>query len=188
MTDPSPRVQLRTWIRAQITGEVEVQLPDLTARAVEHFSDQRAFIKAFLAVTLPEMVYEQARTVLRDTREWGTIIQLGDTLVSQTRLEQRARVLQSRWSGWMERVGDRHINLLAMTRDNLLAAAEHRRTQASTELAYADLWETLAEELDDWETVGQRFTPEDLEALRAGLVARTNDIASDTSIPERQVA
>ena len=160
-------------------GEPRVKLPDLTAQAIDHFSGQKAFIRAFLAQTLPDMVYEQARIVLRDTRGWGPVIQLGDELISEARFKQRARTLQSRWLGWMERVGDGHINLMAMTRDDLRAAAEHRRTQAMTEMGYATLWDEMAARMKKGQTVAQRFKPEDIEALRVSLTTIDGEDAAD---------
>lgn len=186
MAETSPRVQIRNWIKGEVEGESEVQLPDLTARAIDHFSGQKAFIRAFLAETLPEMVYEQARTVLRLTRDWGEPILLGDSLVTPEVLARKARVLKSRWSGWFERVGDRHINLMAMTREDLRQAAEHRRTQAMTELGYATLWDEMAARMKKGQTVAQRFKPEDIEALRVQYLEQAE--AEEQTARERVAA
>lgn len=163
------RQVLRQWIKQQVDGSSEVNLPDLTASAVEHFSSDKAFLKAFLTESLRPLVYEQARLVLQGTR--GAVVVLGDEIVTKEILAERAQRLQSRWSRWMEHVGDRHVNLMAMTKDDLLTAALERRQRAETEIEIARLWEVLANKLKKNETVGQRFTAEEIERMRLSLRA-----------------
>ena len=165
----SHQAQVRLWIKGQVDGAPAVRLPDLTDRAVEHFSKQKPFIRSFLAEQLRPIVYEQARIVLQDTRRDGAPILLGDELVNREEFKRRATAIASKWSQWIEHSGDRHIRLLDMTRADLLAAAEERYQRGQREMGLARLWRKLAAGLGDGEVVRERFTPEQIEEVLAAL-------------------
>lgn len=156
---PSPRAILRGWVREQVDGQEEVHVPKLADAALAHFRSDQTFLDALLAENLPSMVSDVCRTVLAKTR----FIHLGDEYVTREAFEGRAT---SRWDLWMEHAGDRHVALTAMTKVDLLTAAEERDHRAAEESRRAKFLRTLAAPLKQGETVGAHFTAEQLDQTR----------------------
>lgn len=164
--DLSPRARVRLWIKDQVKDEAVVQLPDLTDRAVGHFSKQRKFVAEFLSEQLRPIIYQETRRVIAQTRE---VVLHGDDLIDRGELEKRGQRLISKWGNWTEHVGDRHLRLADMTRADLLVAAAEREARGAAEYAIGQHWRALASRLGDTERVGERFTDDEIEAVRLQL-------------------
>ncbi len=173
-TQKSVRSEVRAWIRAALDGEDAIELPFLTEQACTHFAKQPKVVERYFQENFRQMVYSEAQSVVATTRTaTSTHIQLGDELVTREELTKRAK--KSRWSSWMEHVGERHIRLPKMTRDDLLKAAGERRQRASIDISRAMLMERLAEQLEDGETVEDRYTDEDIDRILNEITEEATD-------------
>ena len=63
------------------------------------------------------------------------------------------------------RHNDKHINVLKMTRPELLASADERDKRGSKEINLARLWRRLAKGLEGDQIVEERFTSEEIESM-----------------------
>lgn len=167
MPTDSPRRQVRTWLREQIADQTEVEIAVLYRRMIAHFAEDPTFVRAWLAETLPAVAYEETRSIVGDTR--GGHVLFGDVLLSREATDRRLAASRPRWQLWLEHVGDRHVRLVEMTRNDLLAAASIRRERGETEIRYAELWEELASRLSGKKRVGDVFTSEEIDALARSL-------------------
>lgn len=177
---PSARAQLRTWIRAQIDGQSEVSLPDLTTSAVEWVSskENRSLAQALLAEFLRPWVYEEALRVVSESRAEARtnpstaphqLIQLGDTIVSRSAVTRRAATLERYWLGFREHAGDRHVLLMDMTSADLALAEAERRKRADTDTEHADLWAKLRTRLENGQRVRDVWSAQEIEAARQAI-------------------
>ncbi len=67
--------------------------------------------------------------------------------------------------GWMEHAGDRHINLYALTKATGKIAAAERRERGGEEYRRAEFIERLTEGLRGKQTVADKWSDEEIEAL-----------------------
>lgn len=161
----SARQQLSDWVKSEIEGQTEINIPAITLKAEQAFKGNRRFIQQFVNETLHSIVYEVVRKVLADDR---TIV--GDAAVEDVKEHVRKRAANhSVFSRWFEHVGDRHVRLLDMTREELLVAAELREKRGTTELKYAALWRTIANGLEGGQMVGAKYKPEEIERMFSGI-------------------
>lgn len=170
MTVSTPTSQVRDWIYQEIEGQNTVKLPDLANAAVVHFSKDPVFVHGFLETHLRPIIYDLAQKAMAATRGKQNVINVNDTLVTKEGIIAGAQKLQSKWERWLEHVGDRHVRLTEMKRADLLAAAELREQRAGTDMAIAKLWRALAERMEVDQTVGELFTPEQIEKVRTSLI------------------
>lgn len=175
------RQQVRTWAKEQITHDREISIPDLATECVQFFRQDHAFVDALLNETIRAMCYEQIRIVVQDTRREcpgpAPIIMAGDRIVSRGQILEAGKAFAQRWATWLEHVGDRHVRLLDMTSADLRTAAAERRKRADHELTVVALWDTLARRLKPDETVGKRFSVEDIERINQQLQNSKGDAA-----------
>jgi hypothetical protein len=157
---PSVQAVLRQWIREQINDQDEISVPALADQAVTHFSNNKAFLQQLALETLPKMLADMVYDVL--SRDRGRAIRLGDTLVTQTGFDRRV----SKFRAWYEHAGrDRTISLLALTRETGKIAADERRRRGDEEHRRARFIEELTQELKDGETVGDRYSDQEIQKL-----------------------
>lgn len=168
----STKAELTRWVRDEISGKAVVQLPELTNRAVAHFSNDPEFVARLMDEMFRPMVYDIAKRVMQTTRPAGGIIQMGDTLTTREAAREAASKMQNRWTRWLEHVDSRHVRLTDMTKADLLTAAKERRRRGDSEYELAALWEALAERLEGTERVGERFSVAEIERVRMSLAAR----------------
>lgn len=167
MAEATPRKQVRQWVRERIREEAAIEIPVLYKEMVAHFASQPDFVSAWLAETLMPMAYEETRGLCADTRSGHVVF--GDTILSREATGERLKQARPRWNAWLEYVGDRHVRLIDMTRNELLTAATIRRQRGETELRLSELWTELASHIKGRKTVGQVFTPEQIDTLAADL-------------------
>lgn len=171
MEDGKTRKQVRAWVRDRIDGESSVEVSSLYREMVTHFSQDREFVAAWLSETLPAVAYDETLRVCAQTR--GHIL-FGDEILSRDETETRLKEVRPRWQAWLEHVGDRHVRLLDMTKEELRTAATLRRQRGETELRYAELWDELASHLRGKKKVSDVFTVEQIEDLAASLSVSIN--------------
>jgi hypothetical protein len=159
--DESARLRLRAWLQERRDSEDVLQQSELAREALEHFLPDASFTQALAREKLPAMVYEEAKRVI------GTGRVHPDNEPSAERETHRGGVAaaKSKWHRWFEHVDDRHVRLTAMTRGDLLRAAEEREQRGDGEYVKARHWRRLAADMEtDWETVGQRFSEAEIDA------------------------
>lgn len=170
----SARAQLRAWIQDQMKGESEVNLPNLTDRAVKFVAGNRKLRDALLRDFLRPMVYEQARIVVQESRgvpPAEQMIQLGDDLVSRDALSGRARRMSRKWLQFTEHAGDRHVLLMDMTAEDLARAESERRARGDVEYGYANLWAKLRTRLEPGQVVRDVWSADEIEQAHRSLKA-----------------
>jgi hypothetical protein len=112
--------------------------------------------------TLPSTVAELTYDVLKRGR--GSAFRMGDSIVTREGFD--SRVERSRFREWMEHAGDRHISLLALTKPLGQIAIAERRGRGDEEYRRADFIEQLIRPLRGKQTIGSRWTEEQIEQLR----------------------
>lgn len=168
---PSVRSVVRAWLREAIEGEEAISLPFLADKAVQHFGKQPELVQQYFAETFRQLVYGEAQSVVARTRSTASVssqtdrIQLGDEIVTREVVKERARKLGSRWSNWMEHVGERHISLMKMTRDDCLKAIGERELRIASEQKRVTLLQRLAEQLEGDEAIEDRYSDEDIDRI-----------------------
>lgn len=173
---PTARARLRAWIRQQIKGKGEVNLPDLTERAVKWVARDKALARAVLLELLKPLVYEEARLVIADSRKApkgmaDSLVQLGDAVASRGALRGRAAAMERFWAGLKEHAGSRHVLVLDMTAEDLTLAETERRKRGDAEYVYADLWARLRGRLEGNQRVRDVWTVQEIEAARQAVKA-----------------
>lgn len=159
---PSSRAVLAQWVRAQIAGKDEVDIPQLAKATLNHFRPNATFIDALVDEVFPDMVYEMVRSVLASTR----LIEAGDVMIAPAKLKARAA---SRWDRWLEHTGEHHVRLMEMNRPQLLAAANERKDRGMHEMRLSKLFRKLAGSVGVGQVVKDVFSPEEIEALHAAI-------------------
>ena len=159
------RQRLDEWIEQRIAGNDEVPIPTLRDAAITAFKNDGKFLAQLGREYLAETVYEAIRRCIGRSR----LVVLGDVAATKDAVTERAAKLASRWDGWWEHSGERHVQLLEMTRDDLLAAAEERERRGRHELFLARLWRHLAERLENGDRVRDQFTADQIDQAAAEL-------------------
>lgn len=157
MQSVSLLAQVRGWASRIVREESEIEMPEIADRLTDRVLQEwpRDTLRDFIRLA----VYEQVRLAVARTR--GVIL-AGDTILRKPEEEYKPA---NDWQRWLEHVGQRHVRLVDMTRDDLTIAAQERRERSRTEAVIADAWDMLASKLGEGETVGQRFNADEIEAI-----------------------
>jgi hypothetical protein len=139
-------------------------MPDIAKAAVAEFKDDVEFCRRFVEDNLYQVAYSLVQDTVAATRGPG-FKKIGDSLVNERGMEQRKQNMRSRWGSWLEHAKGRTVRLSAMTRSDLLSAAAERRTRADEELTRATFMERIAETLTGDETVGDRYSSDQLDEM-----------------------
>lgn len=164
MADISARAQIKRWVREEIQGRDEVRISELVVDAMNLFNSPE-FQHQLFVEALREMVYNLASDVIKETR--GLIPTIGGATSKQAIRRKASQHII--FSQWMEHVGDRHIRLLEMTREDLVVAAAERRQRGEYELGLATLWEQLAEDLEPGQKVSTKWSVDDIQRIKDGM-------------------
>lgn len=154
----NPRRRIRQWVKELTQGRDEISIPDITDEVIARIHDDVETMRALLY----DGVYEEVRGQIGASRSWFLA---GERALNEEALAAKAERLKSRWSRWLEHANGHHIRLMTMTRLDLLAAAAERRKRAETEVRIARLWEAMADQMAEGQTVGEVFDPEQIDAL-----------------------
>ena len=171
----SPKGRLREWMEADLAANPDqVSLPAMKARAIAHFVTDDTFVRALVSEAVELLFYVQAQKAVARTRGHHLVIS-GDRLFRMDAMDRTrflARRDPSKWSRWMEHVSPGvQLNLLQMGRRELFLAAARRRNDGDRDYAIARLWEALAHRLQEGQSVGEEFTPEQIDALHLQLAS-----------------
>jgi len=163
----SARVELRNWIEDQISGAETVSLPALADGALLAFMADDHFKTRFLNEHLRNIVYNLAQATLAATRgsHYRTTSGGGITPAGLRAKAKRHPAFLT----WYEHSGSRHINLMSMKKYDLLEAARERTERGDHEIKLAKLWRSLAKSMSNTESVADRYTEADINAVWARL-------------------
>ena len=153
---------LRDWVTKRVKDSERVSLPDLADAGVKQFRGEQAIMAALAESKLREIVYAVAAQVAAEGRH---VVALGDQLVSREEFKAQAATVGNRWRTWLEHVGDTHVALLSMTRNDVQVAVAERRQRASGEMMRADFLEHLGKKLTGDKKIGDVWASADIEAL-----------------------
>jgi hypothetical protein len=149
------RGRMRSIVEGLIEGRPELSLVEVANDARVQLEADPQFVAAFLSEYLPSAVYDVVQRLVAEQR--------------QPKYRRKGESIRpSRFYEWYEHAGDRNIRVLDMTRDDLRLAAEEREQRGATELRLARFWRSLASKLKSGQTVGDRYTAEQIEAMYEG--------------------
>jgi hypothetical protein len=153
----TPRQQLSAWLREQIDGQTQIDMPALADRAVAHFSVDVDFLRDWAADTLRPVAYALGTQIAQDTRV-ASVTHSGAPAVATADKQPRATWLQR-----LEHVGDRYIRLGAMNKQEVQDWAKERRERGTIELHLAGLGEKLAAKMPEGKTVAEVFSDDEID-------------------------
>lgn len=147
-----------------------IALSDILQDVEARFLSDQNFVLNLAIMNVKEIAQAAIREAVAETRGPSrrvivrNFITTPADMVAQT--PHLMAALSLRWGRFMEWDGTVHIRLTSMTRADLLKAAAIRRERAVRELAYADFFVALANQLpDDTTTVGVAIPIEKIEEI-----------------------
>lgn len=162
--------EIRSLVDAKIASSGELKMTMVAHQIMDHFQASRSGDwERFKDERAYQSIYEIVVAAFGKTRKEGDAVIVGETLLKTGEVERSARKLSQRWANWREHVDGLEINLLTMTKQDLLKAAAIRRQRAGVELVRASLWETLAEQMTDAQVVGDCYSADDIETIYQGM-------------------
>lgn len=154
----SARTQLRNWFVEINETEEEYDITEVATRAVQQFGSDPDWVRQ---MWLP-LIKQELRMLVAQMRD-RTL--LGEVVVNQEGLEERARRLGAKWGKWREHTEQGYTRLFDMTRGQLLEAADRRERIGLTEMRTAVLWRKLAARMTDAQQVSECWDDDEIEAL-----------------------
>ena len=161
-TPMTARARIREFVESAIEGQDEFSLTELSARASAELLSDPKFVRAFGEQLLQQMMYEEVQRVVARKRD---LLSFEDQVLTPAAFERKKEQFGSRFLSWYEHSGDKHINVLKMSRPELLASADERDKRGSKEINLARLWRRLANGLEGDQIVEERFTSEEIESM-----------------------
>jgi hypothetical protein len=168
---PSKTSEFRAMVSQEFDVDIAaghgVKASEVTNRVLDAFTDE----------DFKQLGIEQARGIVHDmslqkiasTRSGRqSVIPSSASSVAEKRLQKAQRT----WDQWLEFNGERHLQYMKMTRDDLLSAATIRRSRGEREIHLASLHELVAQGLNADQTVEEVYTEEQIERLSSGIKVR----------------
>jgi hypothetical protein len=144
-----------------VKDEGRINIDEIVDEALVVFSNDTKFMKDLAATAVPWLIRNQLHHVFtvgrRHVEYQGVISPLDDA---------RKRVASTPWKfhDWTESTGNRwQVRLLELTGTDLDYAIERRAKAGVTELRRSEFLATLRKQVGDDETVGDKWTKEDIE-------------------------
>lgn len=171
----SARARIREVVKLRIEGADEISIPALTDSLVALLQGDAEFMREFVSTALRSEVYTHVSNAIAASRQ---LTQIGDEAITAEAMTKRAERFATRFMGWFEHSGERHVNLMDMTREDLLVAASERRKRGNREYKIAALWTQIADGLEGGQKVQERFTAEEIEGLYSRIESATEGVAA----------
>lgn len=186
---------LREWMRDRIQLLGEVKIRELGEEGYLFLAEDQDRLNQFVTERVYDMAAEIGRAVLLETRRIRRFYEAE----AKTEEEKQARL--GRWFQRMEHqpIRGNYMRLQAMTKQDLLVAAEEREKRATVELVTARWYRLLAAGMTEEQTVMDRWKPEqvanlyesaadsllgNLNAIINGAQAAYNNIMGTDETPE----
>ncbi len=176
MTEPkekSANSRVREWVREAIATREDFNIPVLVDECIADLGGDASFVRTLLQENLKPLVYSVIQMQVGQSRH---LVALGDDVVQKGEVAKRATRI-SAFASWLEHAGDRHVQLLEMTREDLLIAAAEREQRGQHELGIAKLWRSLANKLEGGQKVSEVFSAEEIEKLQLAQAKRKVKVA-----------
>lgn len=160
----------------------DFELPAVVGELVEVIKADKVLFDAYVDETLHAMVYDEAMTLLNRHRIRTMRLAEVDgalaaqpsapstlrTLLARGRGDQKARL---RWLRHTEHIGDRHVKLMAMRKEQIPLALALRGARRDTEDLYMRFLQTIHDGMADGQQVADVYSAEALEVLFEGVRA-----------------
>lgn len=159
----SPQQLLQIWINEDVleAGPVELDREAIIRRARRRFANDKEFLDTLVEYALPGLVSDALHRACTKRR----YVSVGRDYMTAETLE---KTIMARAARWYEHVGGSiRKPLLSLTRDELLFSAGRRAQQASTQLRWASFERDLAQDMNESQTVADRYPAADLAAKYA---------------------
>jgi len=152
---------LREWMRDRIQLLGEVKIRELGEEGYLFLAEDQDRLNQFVTERVYDMAAEIGRAVLLETRRIRRFYEAE----AKTEEEKQARL--GRWFQRMEHqpIRGNYMRLQAMTKQDLLVAAEEREKRATVELVTARWYRLLAAGMTEEQTVMDRWKPEQVANL-----------------------
>lgn len=167
---------LREWMRDRISLAGEVKIKELGEEGIQFLAEDQERLNQFVTERVYDMAAEIGRAVLLETRRIKRFYE------AEAKTEEEKQQRLGRWFQRMEHqpVRGNYMRLQAMTRQDLLLAAEEREKRATVELVTARWYRLLAAGMTEEQTVRDRYSPEQVasfyESAADSLLANLNAI------------
>ena len=168
MTTPTtnPKRVIRDWWRQQLEGKEEIDLDALTDAALAELRKDSGFLDAVLDTVVRDIVRDTGSRVI--AKRPGMVATNGHRHVTRAVLiaEIEAEIAERPLAFLQEqdRAG-RPRNLLDMTYEQVIAAAQDRYDAGRDNLRRAALYKMLAEEMQTGQRVRDRWTDEEIARM-----------------------
>lgn len=152
---------LREWMRDRIQMLGEVKIRELGEEGIQFLAEDQDRLNQFVTERVYDMAAEIGRAVLLETRRIKRFYE------AEARTEEEKQVRLGRWFQRMEHqpIRGNYMRLQAMTKADLLVAAEEREKRATVELVTARWYRLLAAGMSEEQTVADRWKPEQVANL-----------------------
>lgn len=180
------RQYMRTQIEATLAAEGRADLPALATQAEAHFLGDADF-QTQIGEMVRIIAYTQGTQLFSGTRHDGGSALYGDAVMDADAAKGAADAgiakssALSRWATWVEHAGKRFVPLMQMVDTDLRAAADTRFKRSDTEREIGVLWLALADKLEGGQSVGERFTADEIESMRVKLAAERTKKTIDSA-------
>jgi hypothetical protein len=160
--------------RISLAGEVKIK--ELGEEGIQFLAEDQERLNQFVTERVYDMAAEIGRAVLLETRRIKRFYE------AEAKTEEEKQQRLGRWFQRMEHqpVRGNYMRLQAMTRQDLLSAAEEREKRATVEMVTARWYRLLAAGMTEEQTVKDRYSPEQVasfyESAADSLLANLNAI------------
>ena len=169
----SSRGRIREAVESIIEESASFDMPMVIQSVVSEIDEDPEWRRQVLKESITSHVRAVAGEVLNYRRRNGLPIPVlsGHRKLTPTEVTDYVEREADRFETWAENAGGRYIRLLDMNRSQLKDAARQRVGRVLGDLHHARLlWQIAAGLKDDEQTVGQRYTTEQLARLSATTV------------------
>ena len=163
----SARAFVREYLRKRITADEETDLQKLVDPFVDHLLAQEPqIVHSLIRDAFRWYILEEGRRIIGEARGVTDIfVSPSGSVLTEANLIQRTIRLAKKWYQRKESVAPhRYVFLVNMTSEDLLAVANIREAQTEKDRIYIIMYREMAPTLEPGQTVGERYTPEEIEA------------------------
>lgn len=166
----SSRGRIREAVESIIEESSTFDMPMVIQSVVAEIDEDPEWRLQVLRESITSHVRAVAGEVLNYRRRQGLSVPVlsGHQKLTAAEVDDYVERTADRFADWVESSGGKYINLLEMNRTQLQAAARHRVGRVLGDLHHARILWKLAEGLrDDKQTVGERYTTDQIARLTA---------------------
>ncbi len=181
--------KIREWVRAKLDSSEQVAAPFLAEAAVAVFIHDEAVVFDVFRRAVYDMVIDcihkdrvpvvlrpvPNRSMRRSKSSKGGFVVNGKELSAEELKERSENTAKMFFRSWMEHVGNAHIHLFDMTKDDIDMAMGERSARIATEQKRIEFLGAVSEPMDEDERVRDRFSPIELFGIYKGIFGGNGD-------------